>query len=498
MKKIVAILCVSLIAVLVAIRCMWLVSAPPGLFVDESSIGYNALTILRTGKDEHGVAFPVYFEAFGEFKNPLYIYSVAGAFALIGPSVEAIRLSAALWGIGCIGLAILFARLRDPRSSSILLFSLVLLTNPWLFSLSRVGFEVACLPFFLMAMILAFSQFTKANAPKRNVAWLVVFAVSAGLLFYSYTSGRMLAPLLFVSGLALSYRVIRWRKILMASVIFGICLLPALRWELSHPGALMARYQVVGLSGYTHGPRDFLITSVTQYAEHFSFHFLFRGGDGNLRHIASPYGVILFATLPILLLGVYAMWRRRSEPLVQWITVGLLLAPVPSALTIQSPHVLRSVGLLVYLCLICWFGIEYVTAKKVFRIRWDLLLGLLVIINASVFFRFYFFTYPNNAAIWFDADVVRVIEANTQTGGPYFLSSEMYPGTYVTIRFFDAIAQPHLGISKSRVTEFRPDAIPEKRGTYFFDGTTCEQLPSSFTSSAVLLLNDGQRCVYTR
>ena len=46
---------------------------PEGFYVDESSIAYNAHLIAQSGHDEHGVAWPLYFKAFGEYKNLLYI-----------------------------------------------------------------------------------------------------------------------------------------------------------------------------------------------------------------------------------------------------------------------------------------------------------------------------------------------------------------------------------------------------------------------------------------
>src|SRR5947209_1614488 len=48
---------------------------PAGFQVDEASIGYNAYSILTTGKDEHGVFSPIFFQAFGEYKSPIQIYS---------------------------------------------------------------------------------------------------------------------------------------------------------------------------------------------------------------------------------------------------------------------------------------------------------------------------------------------------------------------------------------------------------------------------------------
>src|SRR5947209_2094309 len=55
---------------------------PPGFYIDESSIAYNAHTISQTGRDEYGAAWPLYFRAFGDYKNPTFIYLVAVLFLL--------------------------------------------------------------------------------------------------------------------------------------------------------------------------------------------------------------------------------------------------------------------------------------------------------------------------------------------------------------------------------------------------------------------------------
>src|SRR5579885_2594509 len=75
-----------LLAAVVFFHLIEISSIPQGLFKDETAIGYNAWLIARDGHDEHGHFFPLYFESSGDYKAPVYIYTVAGAFALFGPS----------------------------------------------------------------------------------------------------------------------------------------------------------------------------------------------------------------------------------------------------------------------------------------------------------------------------------------------------------------------------------------------------------------------------
>jgi hypothetical protein len=49
-------------------------STPILLNPDEAALGYNAYSILQTGKDEHGQSFPLHLKSFGDYKPALYTY----------------------------------------------------------------------------------------------------------------------------------------------------------------------------------------------------------------------------------------------------------------------------------------------------------------------------------------------------------------------------------------------------------------------------------------
>lgn len=59
------------------LRVLFLDSTPPGLYVDEAAIGYNAYTISHTGRDEHGHILPLFLESYGTFTSGLVVYFVA-------------------------------------------------------------------------------------------------------------------------------------------------------------------------------------------------------------------------------------------------------------------------------------------------------------------------------------------------------------------------------------------------------------------------------------
>ena len=115
--------------------------SPPGLYVDEASIGYNAWTIAHFGVDEHGIHFPLFFEAFGEYKNPIYVYAVAALVRFLPLTVAVERFPAALFGLAVVGF-LTAAAWRMTGSRLITLGTLALTAfTPWLVIESRVGFE---------------------------------------------------------------------------------------------------------------------------------------------------------------------------------------------------------------------------------------------------------------------------------------------------------------------------------------------------------------------
>ena len=134
---------------------------PVGFFVDESSIAYNAYTISLTGRDEWGVHWPLFFRAFGEYKNPVYIYLLAVLFRLTGPSIFVARLLSALIGVlTAFSLGLLAVWISKRRIVGVMVAVMALLT-PWLFELSRVAFEVALYPLAVALFLLCVRRATE-------------------------------------------------------------------------------------------------------------------------------------------------------------------------------------------------------------------------------------------------------------------------------------------------------------------------------------------------
>src|SRR3990167_3514972 len=73
---------------------------PPSLYWDEVSLGYNAYSILKTTRDEHGKLLPLTnFAAFGDYKPPGYIYAAVPAIAVFGLNEFSVRFPSDFFGV---------------------------------------------------------------------------------------------------------------------------------------------------------------------------------------------------------------------------------------------------------------------------------------------------------------------------------------------------------------------------------------------------------------
>lgn len=193
-----------LIVLTLIVRFYKLDQVPLGLYQDETAIGYNAYLITETGKDEYGKPFPLYFKSFGDYKLPVYIYSVALFVKLFGLNEFAVRLPSAIAGFTAI-ILLFFILKKLTKNLSLSFFSSVLLAiNPWHLQFSRAGFEVNLA---LTFCLLGTWFFINAISKKKKL-FFVLTITSFFMALYSYNVTRMLAPIL---GLLLT--IIYWKKL---------------------------------------------------------------------------------------------------------------------------------------------------------------------------------------------------------------------------------------------------------------------------------------------
>jgi hypothetical protein len=322
---------------------------PTGFYIDESSIAYNAAQIASTGRDEYGIARPLYFRAFGDYKNPTYIYLLAAIFRVTGPGIRVARLFSATLGVLTVLALALLANSLSKRWQVGLVVGLTTLLTPWLFELSRVVIEVAMYPLLLALFLLCLQRASEKTSWSMPI--VIGLASSLALLTYTYSIGRLLGPL-FALGLVLFVTRERWRSVLLTWAVFALLLVPLFVFHLRNPGALTGRFKLITFitdqSGYGEIAFDFL----KHYAGNLNPWRMLVSGDPNTHQIATVYGVglLLAPTFALAVAGLVMILRRRNRE--RWwlfVVYGLAAAVVPASLTKEYFHMLRLAAVPVFM-----------------------------------------------------------------------------------------------------------------------------------------------------
>lgn len=344
------------------LRVILLKEAPNGFYADEASIGYNAYSILQTGKDEHGELMPLYFRAFGEYKNPVYIYSVIPFIKLFGLNEFAVRFTSALFGTLTVLFTYLLAReLVNKRCG--LWASLLLAISPWHLQFSRIAFEAISLPcLFTLGLYLLLKGLKKGR-------YLFYSAPLLALSFYTYAPAKLFLPLFLAGFFGLNYyRLARIKREIILSILLGLLILAPLiiftfkgqaqtrfniisiftnhSLNLTREGILDGKYWSPSLFKGLVGHKGFLISYsfIRNYLLHISPKFLIFQGDLNLRHNIGTMGQLFKFEGILLVIGFIFIILRKKRWHWMILLWWFFIFPVSSSLTYESvPHAIRSI-----------------------------------------------------------------------------------------------------------------------------------------------------------
>lgn len=393
------------------LRVWHLESVPDDVYCDEASVGYDAYSILNTGKDFHGHSWPLFFESFGEWKSPVAIYSTVPSIALFGLNPFATRLPAAIFGV--LAILALFLVVRELfNEKAALLASAFMAVSPWALMYSRTALEAyAALP-----AIFLFALWFFLKGLRNQRFWIIsasLFAVS----LYSYFSSRVFIPLFLIS-LVLIFRaelIAKKKQLILPLIAFFAISSPLIYTVLFNPQILTARAQVVSII-FT--PGHSLSEFWGNYGQYFSSDFLFEKGDSNLRHSLPGYGQLLWFMAPLILAGIaYAIISFKENKSRKLLFAWFFLFPVAAALTWEGiPHATRSivgVGLfemLAALGVIFLFNALKERGGKIFAVAVSIVFIFFSIFEINGFMDAYFVKYRTQSTAWFESGLSKTFE----------------------------------------------------------------------------------------
>lgn len=447
-RRVTVILLFLILSLASAVRIYDLDSNPPGFFADEAAIGFNAYSILKTGRDEYGVKFPLFFQSFGDYRLPLPIYLEVPSIFLFGLSHFSVRFTAAIFGILTVLLLFLLVKEVFGENEG-LLASFLLAISPWHIHFSRTAWECIYFPFFLL---LGFYFFVRAV--KRKIPLWPSFLVFA-LTLYTYYPAWLVTPL-FSLGLLAFYRHnlrARRKEVLVALMVFLAMSLPLLNGF--RDGRLLTRWQHVSIfSEQKLSLRQMIFSVLGTYVAHFSRDFLFQKGDIDFpghfitRHSVRGMGQLYLFEAPLLILGVF-LFLKKLTPAKSSILWLLLLYPLGSSLANSGPTANRSIVGIIPFVLISGLSLSFLIQNlKVWFVNKKLaqrfvLAATAVLISFSflIYLERYFREYPLYSADYWGwqfgpRDVMKYFKTQTANYDDLILSGEFNAPT-ISLKFYD-------------------------------------------------------------
>jgi len=431
-KRIIILLFCVIIVIASIIRLYKLSSIPPGVNRDEASIGYTAYSLIETGKDEYGRAYPLSFESFGDWKLPLYIYETVPFVKLLGLNEIAIRLPSAIAGILAVALtyALVFEFTSNPALS--LLSMAFLSIAPWHVHLSRVESESNTAVLFVII-----GSLTALKALKRKHFFLLVSAVSFSLSLFIY-HGNHVFTMLFVGSLILVY-INQLKKskyslhaltifTIISGVIFSATLFGADKTKISgisifgSPGIIhefieIPRNEHINpqslIARISHNRMTFALERVIHnYINAFSPQFLFISGGTNYAHNIANMGNLYLIDAIFLPLGLIVLLSGKYRSILQasftWreaalILVWFFISPIAASITKDAPHTNRMAAIIPSHIIIITIGIYWLIHrigsfyKKLVPLA-SIIILCMYLWNVSLYVDRYFVHFPRDEA----------------------------------------------------------------------------------------------------
>lgn len=399
-------------------------SNPPGIHADEADSGYNAYSILKTGKDFYGNFLPWQIVGFAEnYRTPLSTYITIPFVAVFDLSPLAVRMPTALLGILFVYLIYLLSKRLSNSEGVALIAAILAAVNPWAVHISRpYADHILALDFVLLALVLVLN--------KSKSYWLYVLSgLCFGLALFSYHAPKIFLPLFLPFLIVFLIKKYNISKKLLSICIFTFVLFYALVLGSSFFGKGGQEYKNVtainkdvaqkivdkerrvtnaqlSISGIFHNKPLFYFKEIARNTGKFaSVNYLFLDGESNLTAWVGDRGVFYLIELPFLLIGIYYLFNKKRQ--LFWFSFFWFFAAiVPGAITRDQMYTYRGIYLLPLMLLIISFGI-YSAFSDIFarkKALFVLSLSSFYLLSILFYYFHYFYDYPVYSRPWWAAE----------------------------------------------------------------------------------------------
>jgi 4-amino-4-deoxy-L-arabinose transferase-like glycosyltransferase len=475
MKKLLILIFIFLLAL--ALRFHTLSDFPKSLYWDEASIGYNAYSIIQTGKDEWGKNTPWFFEAFNEYKFPIPIYLTAISIKLFGENEFAVRFTSAFLGsfsvFALFAFVSLFLRtffnsifIERSRQKIAIMSAFLLAVSPWNIQFSRAMFESNLALFFELGYLF-FVLKSLQQIKTANLFFLFLFFF---LATYSYSIHLLFLPVITIFLIIICKKTFS-KKVLFTTfflIIIFVIELPFIfhvfndgysrfnqvsilnqNMALDDIVALRSKYgglSKVVLNRYT----AVIITLGENLLKHLNPLFLFPGTDGNIRHRSG--GLIYFPEMFFLITGLSFLIKNKKNIIMMIIII--IIGYIPASLTLDAPHALRSLNVSPFILILIAIGITgFVSVLH--KARTCIISTIIFIYFASItlyLLNYYKFYGKYSSSSWGIENKIMAIDSRKHVNNSeYVYITGDFWRPYIYYYFYNQI-NPNLVISNNNST----------------------------------------------
>lgn len=352
-------------------------SIPASLNPDEVALGYTSYSLLKTGADEHGKYFPLSLQSFGDWKLPVYSYVGIVPVALFGLNEFSVRFTSVMAGVAGV-LLIYFISLKLFGRRSIGLFSALLFTlSPWSIYFSRGAYEVNLATTFFLAGLLAFIKYIYGS--KKNVKLFFISFLLFALTMFTQHNYIVFMPLFVLALTVIFRRTIVKNKVIFISIGIFILFILISYFSISSGGSNKVSslvifndrnilYERVEKLRGDNAPKNQFSERILHtkylgvayqiaqnYLNSFSPTFLFDKGGEKLVHNLGDFGNFYLFDAFLLFVGFAGLFWNKERSLIM-LMAWLLISPIPSAVTRDTPNSTRLFTLMPLFVLIASYG----------------------------------------------------------------------------------------------------------------------------------------------
>lgn len=404
---IVILLCISLLSFFLT-TINFRIPSPPSFNADEAAFGYNAYSLLKTGRDEYGTSLPLRLKSFGDYKMPLYSYLSVPFISVMGLNETSTRALNIFLSFLFPLVVYLLTKELFKKDSYGLIAAFLSATSLGLHIVARHAHEAYLAAFLTTSTFYFLVRFLKSQSLLKGI----VLSLSLILMLFSYHPGRLFAGLFFIMALIYSYQQKRIKQhiptfiliILIISLfsISDVIYKPERLKSLlffSNPGVQLKVQELKTEGGfrYLYNPLLVGLRDISfEHLSYFSPQFLLQNGDGNDRFGYKGMGLITPIEYILFFVGIYFVIKKKED--WRYIVLFILLSsPLSASLSWSTSSLTRSLFLLIPISILAGYGtvLLFEELKKQKLFLWICLFGggLFIYFIISQW-DFYLFHYP--------------------------------------------------------------------------------------------------------